>query len=130
MESSGQATASKYGPLIWRKAISRDLHSLPHNGTFRTTELHGGRNAASNKWVFKVQSNADCAVSQFKTRLVAQDFSQRPRVDYSATFSPLVVKLGTLRTCLALAAHCGMHIHLVEIETANLKEDIYMKQPK
>eukprot|EP00873_Tetraselmis_striata_P042306 jgi/Tetstr1/462570/TSEL_007556.t1 len=73
------------------------------------------------------------SVNRFKARLVAQGFSQQAGVDYHATFSP-VVKLSTLRTCLAVAAARGMHIHQIDIETAflnaSLKEEIYMRQPK
>eukprot|EP00873_Tetraselmis_striata_P017148 jgi/Tetstr1/437412/TSEL_026094.t1 len=92
-----------------------------------------GRHAIGNKWVFKVKANSDGSVNMFKARLVAQGFSQQAGVDYHATFSP-VVKLSTLRTCLAVAAARGMHIHQIDIETAflnaSLKEEIYMRQPK
>eukprot|EP00873_Tetraselmis_striata_P034503 jgi/Tetstr1/454767/TSEL_041650.t1 len=60
-------------------------------------------------------------------------FSQQAGVDYHPTFSA-VVKLSTLRTCLAVAGARGMHIHQIDIETAflnaSLKEEIYMRQPK
>eukprot|EP00873_Tetraselmis_striata_P002664 jgi/Tetstr1/422928/TSEL_013708.t1 len=91
------------------------------------------RHAIGNKWVFKVKANSDGSVNRFKARLAAQGFSQQAGVDYHATFSP-VVKLSTLRTCLAVAAARGMHIPQIDIETAfpnaSLKEEIYMRQPK
>jgi histone deacetylase 1/2 len=93
-----------------------------------------GRNAIGNKWVFKVKAKTDGSVDRFKARLFAQGFSQRARVDYSETISH-VVKLGTLRTVLAIAAkrNC-MHMPSADIETAflnaGLQEEIYMRQPK
>jgi hypothetical protein len=92
-----------------------------------------GRNAIGNKCVFRVKSNPRCSVNRFKAWLVAQGFSQRPGVDYSNTFSP-VVKLRTLRTVLALMAARGIHAHYAHTETtflnAYLQEEIFLRQPK
>eukprot|EP00873_Tetraselmis_striata_P041739 jgi/Tetstr1/462003/TSEL_007074.t1 len=127
-----QALAGKYHKE-WRASIVSELRSLRARNTFAYARLPVGRHAIGNKWVFKVKANSDCSVNRFKARLVAQGFSQQAGVDYHATFSP-VVKLSTLRTCLAVAAARGMHIHQIDIETAflnaSLKEEIYMRQPK
>ena len=40
-----------------------------------------------------------------KDRLVAQEFSQRPRVHFNETFAP-VSRLSTIRTVAALAVRC------------------------
>jgi hypothetical protein len=92
-----------------------------------------GRNAIGNKGVFKVKAKPDGSVDRFKARLFAQGFSQRSRVDYSETFSP-VVQLSTLRTVLAVAVKRNMHMHSVDIETAflnaDLQEEINMRQPR
>eukprot|EP00873_Tetraselmis_striata_P026590 jgi/Tetstr1/446854/TSEL_034332.t1 len=127
-----QALAGKYHKE-WRASIVSELRSLRARNTFAYARLPVGRHAIGNKWVFKVKANSDGSVNRFKARLVAQGFSQQAGVDYHATFSP-VVKLSTLRTCLAVAAARGMHIHQIDIETAflnaSLKEEIYMRQPK
>eukprot|EP00873_Tetraselmis_striata_P046153 jgi/Tetstr1/466417/TSEL_010945.t1 len=127
-----QALAGKYHKE-WRASIVSELRSLRARDTFAYARLPVGRHAIGNKWVFKVKANSDGSVNRFKARLVAQGFSQQAGVDYHATFSP-VVKLSTLRTCLAVAAARGMHIHQIDIETAflnaSLKEEIYMRQPK
>eukprot|EP00873_Tetraselmis_striata_P005251 jgi/Tetstr1/425515/TSEL_001526.t1 len=127
-----QALAGKYHKE-WRASIVSELRSLRARNTFAYACLPVGRHAIGNKWVFKVKANSDGSVNRFKARLVAQGFSQQAGVDYHATFSP-VVKLSTLRTCLAVAAARGMHIHQIDIETAflnaSVKEEIYMRQPK
>jgi hypothetical protein len=65
--------------------------------------------------------------------LVPHGFRQRARVDYYETF-PLVVKLSTLRTVLAITAKRNMHMHSADIESAllnaDLQEEIYMHQLK
>eukprot|EP00873_Tetraselmis_striata_P002937 jgi/Tetstr1/423201/TSEL_001321.t1 len=127
-----QALAGKYHKE-WRASIVSELRSLRARNTFAYAHLPVGRHGIGNKWVFKVNANSDGSVNRFKARLVAQGFSQQAGVDYHATFFP-VVKLSTLRTCLAVAAARGMHIHQIDIETAfmnaSLKEEIYMRQPK
>jgi hypothetical protein len=81
----------------------------PQQGYFRMENLPLGRNAIGKKWVFKVNAKPDGSVDRFKARMVAQGFSQRARVDYSETFSP-IVKLSTLRTVIAIAAKAE-HAH-------------------
>jgi histone deacetylase 1/2 len=92
-----------------------------------------GRNAIGNKWVFKVMAKPNGSVDRFKARLVAQSFSQRAGVDFSETLSH-VVKLGTLRTVMAIAAKRNMHMHSPDIETAflnaDLQEEIYKRHPR
>eukprot|EP00873_Tetraselmis_striata_P002189 jgi/Tetstr1/422453/TSEL_013291.t1 len=127
-----QALAGKYHKE-WRASIVSELRSLRARNTFAYARLPVGRHAIGNKWVFKVKANSDGSVNRFKARLLALGFSQQAGVDYHTTFSP-VVKLSTLRTCLAVAGARGMHIHQIDIKTAflnaSLKEEIYMRQPK
>lgn len=53
-------------------------------------------------------------------------------MDYSEIFSP-VVKHSSIRTLLALVAHCDMELEQMDVKTAflhgELEETIYMKQP-
>ncbi|XP_021724888.1 uncharacterized protein LOC110692196 [Chenopodium quinoa] len=48
------------------------------------------------KWVFVRKSNEKNEIVRYKARLVAQGFSQIPRIDYEETYSP-VVDATTLR---------------------------------
>ena len=57
------------------------------------------RNVIDCKWVLVMERDPD----RHKARLVARGFWQRPGVDYSETFSP-IVKRRTLRILLALCA--------------------------
>ena len=49
------------------------------------------------KWVFKKKTDSDGNVIQYKSRLVAQGFSQDPGLDYAETFSP-VARFESVRT--------------------------------
>ena len=90
------------------------------------------KEADRSKWVFKVKYGESGKIDRFKSRVVAQGFSQIPGTDYSETFAP-VARLGTIRTLLANGVQRGMNIQQMDVTTAflsgNLKEDLFMAQP-
>ncbi|GJY95967.1 ribonuclease H-like domain-containing protein [Tanacetum coccineum] len=75
---------------------------------------------------------ADVTLSRYKACLVANGSTQLKGVDVDETFS-LVVKLGTIRTILSLAASRHWPIHQLDVKNAflhgDLSETIYMHQP-
>ena len=89
-------------------------------------------NIVGCKWVYKVKRDNKGEVSRYKARLVAQGFTQVPRVDYIDTFAP-VAKFSTLRVLLTLAATYNWEIHQMDVKNAylneKLTETIFMKQP-
>jgi hypothetical protein len=42
------------------------------------------------KWVFVQKRNKNNEVVRYKTRLIAQGFTQRPEVDFNKTYSPVI----------------------------------------
>ena len=42
------------------------------------------------KWVFIQNRNAKIEIMKYKTRLMAQGFSQRPGIDYKETYAPIM----------------------------------------
>ena len=61
---------------------------------------------------------------------MAQGFSQRPRIDYEETYSP-VMDVITFRYFISLAVSKGLDMHLMDVVTAylygSLDANVYMK---
>jgi len=94
--------------------------------------LPSGRNAVKCKWVFREKKGAEGEIVRYKARLVAKGFTHQYGIDYLETYAP-VVKLGSLRILLAVAAFYNYEIHQCDIKTAylltDLTEEIYMEIP-
>ena len=63
----------------------------------------------------------DCEV---QARLVAQDFSQRPEINYKETYSPVIDAI-TFRYLISLAVSKNVEMCLMDVVTRD--SDIYMK---
>ena len=72
-------------------------------------------------------------IVQYKARLVAQGFSQRPGIDYKETYSP-VMDVITFHYLISLVVFEKLNTQLMDVVTAYLYGDldmkIYMKVPK
>ena len=70
-------------------------------------------------------------VQTFKARLIAKGYTQRERVDYEETLSP-VGMLKSIRILLSIATFYDYKIWQMDVKTAflndNLEESIYMAQ--
>ena len=81
------------------------------------------------KWVFALKRSYNGFVEKYKARLVAQDCSQKPNVDYKETFAP-VVRHSTIRLILPLSAKYNLlvnHINIVAVYlNRNFDEDVYV----
>ncbi|GKD29678.1 ribonuclease H-like domain-containing protein [Tanacetum coccineum] len=70
-------------------------------------------------WLFRHKYLADGTLSRYKARLVANGSTQLEGVDVDETFCP-VVKPGTIRTVLSLAASRHWPIHQLDVKNAFL----------
>nr|GEZ86852.1 ribonuclease H-like domain-containing protein [Tanacetum cinerariifolium]GEZ89451.1 ribonuclease H-like domain-containing protein [Tanacetum cinerariifolium] len=77
-------------------------------------------------WLFRYKYLADGTLSRYKARRVANGSTQLEGVDVDETFSP-VVKPGTIRTVLSLAASRHWPIHQLDIKNAFYMV-IYLRQ--
>ncbi|KAG8482610.1 hypothetical protein CXB51_024194 [Gossypium anomalum] len=70
---------------------------------------------------------------RYKVRLVAEGYSQIPRVDFTDVFSP-VVKHSSIRALLGIVAMHDLELEQLDVKTTflhrELEEDIYMQQPE
>jgi hypothetical protein len=82
--------------------------------------------------IFTKKRNAEGQVVRYKVRLVAQGFSQRPGVDYTFTYSP-VMDSGTFRYFLGMAVQYSLDTQLLDVVTAYLygplDADIHIQIP-
>ena len=67
----------------WKKAMDDKIETLNKMGTWTMEELPEDRKAIGSKWVFVRKRDEGGEVIQWKARLVAQGFSQKPGTDYN-----------------------------------------------
>ena len=118
----------------WKEAIDCELKSLAKRKVFGPVVLAPyGIKPVGYKWVFVRKRNENHEVVRYKTRLVAQGFSQRLGVDYEETYFP-VVDATTFRFLISLAVCEKLEMRLMDVITAylygSLDNDIYMKIPE
>jgi hypothetical protein len=82
----------------------------------------------TGKWVFRRKLKTDGSLDRYKARWVLCGFTQRPRIDYDETFSP-VVKSATISIMLTLALPRSWPIHQLDVKNAflhgTLDETVY-----
>jgi len=74
----------------WEKAIEAEMKVLGEIGTRKLEDLPKRWDTIGCKWVFDVKHNHKGKILRYKVRLVAQGYSQIPRIDYFETFVPVV----------------------------------------
>lgn len=131
-QNYGDALASE-DSREWTLAMNDEINSLAKNKTWLLMELPKGQKAIQSRWVFRVKERPDGSVARYKARLVAKGFTQRPGIDFTETFAP-VVRMDSVRTILALATEYNMEMVHFDIKTAflygDIDEELYMAQPE
>ncbi|KAL9241610.1 hypothetical protein vseg_015702 [Gypsophila vaccaria] len=116
----------------WRSAMNDEFQALQRNGTWTLVSSESAQNVVGCKWVFRIKYHPNGTIEKYKARLVAKGFHQRPGLDYSETFSP-VVKPSTIRLILSLVVSHGWPIRQLDVNNAflqgTLHESVYMAQP-
>ncbi|GJZ81343.1 putative RNA-directed DNA polymerase [Tanacetum coccineum] len=117
----------------WFEAMQDEMNSLHENNTFELVKLPKGKRALKNKWVYKLKTEEHTSRPRYKARLVVKGFSQKRGIDFDEIFSP-VVKMGSIRVVLSLAASLDLEVEQMDVKTAflhgDLDKEIYMEQPE
>lgn len=120
--------------IKWKEAINVELNSLKKRDIFGPiVRTPYDVKPVGHKWVFVRKRNEHDNVVRYKARLVAQEFLQRPEIDYEETYS-LVVDATTFRFLISLAIREKLDLRLMDVVTAYLygplDNEIYMKVPE
>lgn len=115
----------------WKEAIQTEIASLYKRKVFsEVMSTPRGVFPVGYKWVFIRKRNEKNEVVRYKARLVAQGFSQKPGIDYTETYSPVMSGI-TFRYLISLAVQNRLSMQLMDVVTAylygSLDSDIYMK---
>lgn len=117
----------------WKNAMQSEYQAPVDNGAWTLVPYTPDMKVISNKWIFKVKTNADGSLDKLKARLVARGFEQFAGVDYLETFSP-VIKSSTIRFVFFLAATRHWYIQQLDINNVFLngllEDKIFITQPQ
>ncbi|XP_019054703.1 PREDICTED: uncharacterized protein LOC109115298 [Nelumbo nucifera] len=91
--------------------MASEFHALIQNGAWKLVPYDSSMNVVGSKWVYKIKRKLDGSMERYKSRLVAQGFSQVPYVYFTDT-SSLVVKLAIVRTSFSLKDLGSLHYFL------------------
>jgi len=121
--------------LKWSAAMKKEYDSCVEQQTWmlvKRSELPAGTNVIPVKWVYKIKTDENGAVTQYKARITPKGFRQRQGVDYFEVFAH-TGKYKTLRVALSIAASQDMELNQLDVPSAfvraELEEDVYMEMP-
>ncbi|KAJ1029743.1 hypothetical protein NDA13_002986 [Ustilago tritici] len=110
LKPSSLSEAQKRGNWMKRKeAMNVKMDSMQKMDVFELVDLPMDGKLIGVQWVYKLKLDAQRCATQYKARLIAQGYTQRPGLDYDQTFSP-VICLQTVHILLALAHRYRLHI--------------------
>ncbi|CAM9218838.1 unnamed protein product, partial [Heterosigma akashiwo] len=117
----------------YQQAMLKEMGSMESHDVKELVGLPEGANVISTRWVLSKKFDVDGNLVKYKARLVAQGFTQRESVNFTATYSP-VIAAPSLRLMLFIAANKGHAVESLDISTAfllngDIDGDVYVKQP-
>ena len=73
----------------WILAMKEELNSLHIHYTYKLAELLKRWHTVGCKWVYTLKRDSEEKVIRHKAQLVAQGFTQKKRLDFHKTFTPV-----------------------------------------
>lgn len=80
------------------------------NIALELVQVPTSHNVVDFKWLYHIKTKSDGCVDKYKARLVGNDFTQCPVVDYHLTFNP-IVKPFIDQLVLSLVDHCNCPLY-------------------
>nr|GEV44355.1 hypothetical protein [Tanacetum cinerariifolium] len=103
----------------WFNAMNVEMQSMQDNEVWVLVELPPNGKTVGCKWLLKKKTDMDGNVHIYKARLVANGYTQNPRIDYEKTFSP-VADIRAIRILIAIAAYYDYEIWQMDVKTTFL----------
>jgi hypothetical protein len=124
---------SKRNPRMEMSSLPMLLNDISNQDFIRQSKEIESHNSNSNHSKISENSkNTDESHISSEAHLVAQGFTQTFGVDYDKTYAPMV-RMTSLRTICAIAAHNDWSIHKLDVDVAYLNADlenqVYMQKP-
>ena len=116
----------------WQLALQAEYTSLRKRRVFGPLETNLSTKPIGFRLIFTKKKNAEGLILRYKVCLVAQSFTQKPGIDYSVTYSP-IMDSGTFRYLLGMAVQYALETQLLDFVTAylygNLDAIVYIVPP-
>ena len=116
----------------WYEAFQHEYASLRKHQVFGSLVTNLATKPVGHKLIFTKKRNAQGQVLRYKVRLIAQGFIQRPGVDYTFTYSP-VMDSTTFQYLVGMAVQHSLETQLLDVVTAYLygplDADLHIKPP-
>ncbi|GBM70011.1 Retrovirus-related Pol polyprotein from transposon RE1 [Araneus ventricosus] len=74
----------------WDEAMSEEIKLMQDRKIWDLVEPKSNMKVLGCRWVYNIKHDEKNNVNKYKSRLVAQGFKQRPGVDFTDVFAPLV----------------------------------------
>ena len=111
----------------WLTAMEQELESMYSNSVWELVDIPESVRPIGCKWIYKKKRGVDGKVETFKARLEAKGYTQKERVDYEETLSP-VAMLKSIRILLSIVAALDYEIWQMDVKTSFFYA--YMMQPE
>ena len=125
------AKASSNWPK-WQIALQAEYQSLRKHNVFGPLVTTLTTRPVGHKLIFVKKRNAQGEIVRYKVRLVAQGFTQRPRIDFQFTYSPMM-NSGTFKYLLGMAVQYSLDTQLLDVVTvyfySPLDAQLYIRPP-
>jgi hypothetical protein len=116
----------------WVNSMHEEFENFERNQVLELVDPPLGCKPIGTKCVWKNKEGERVEVVRNKSRLVAQGYSQKERIDYDETFAP-VAHLEAIRILLHFSVAKGFKLYQMDVKSAFLdgvlEEEVYVRQP-
>ncbi|GJZ21129.1 ribonuclease H-like domain-containing protein [Tanacetum coccineum] len=103
----------------WQNSLCDEYNERIKNKTWTLVPRPTNTNIVRCMWLYRHKYHADCTLSRYKARLVANGSTRLDDVDVNETFSP-VVKWDTIQIVLSLTTSRHWPIHQLDVKNTFL----------